>query len=247
MKNSHSLSAYVCLVLLLLFVDQLHCDCGCNKVNRDNSLTNEPEADKAPAMCMAPPSIDDDNNERESALLQLMHDVDDTDMALIPAAEYILGTNEPIFESDGESPERNVQLNAFLIDKYEVSNEDFANFVAATDYVTEAETFGDSFVLKTLLSDDVQKKLHDYRVASAPWWYKVKDTNWKHPEGPDSTIDDRMDHPVVHVSWKDATEYCQWKGKRLPTENEWEAACRGGKRRKLFPWGNKLNAKGQHW
>lgn len=77
-------------------------------------------------------------------------------------------------------------------------------------------------------------------------WYKIKGASWKNPEGPESNIDDRLTHPVIHVSWKDAVNYCQWKNKRLPSEAEYEAACRGGKRGKLFPWGNKLMPKDEH-
>lgn len=210
----------------------LKADCGCNKIKR------------------APLVIEKRNAEGEkSVLVDLMHEQDDedVDMSLIPGGDYMLGTNEPHFPDDMESPERNVHLNDFLIDKYEVSNQQFDGFVKATDYKTEAEVFGDSFVFKSLVTPKDQEKYVDFRVAQAPWWYKINGSNWKHPEGPGSTIEDRMNHPVIHVSWKDAKEFCNWKNKRLPTENEWETACRGAKKRKLFPWGNKLNPKDLHW
>lgn len=210
----------------------LKADCGCNKVKRE------------------PLVIDKQNAEGEkSVLVSLMHDEgdDDSDMSFIPGGDYILGTNEPHFPEDMESPERNVHIDDFLIDKYEVSNQQFGRFVEATGYKTEAEGFGDSFVFKTLVSANDQEKYVDFRVAQAPWWYKINGSNWRQPEGPGSSIEDRMNHPVIHVSWKDAKEFCKWRNKRLPTEDEWETACRGSKKRKLFPWGNKLNPKDRHW
>lgn len=169
------------------------------------------------------------------------------DMAFIPGGEITVGTNMPFFKADSESPEQVVTIKPFYIDKYEVSNKNFKEFVDATNYVTEAETFGDSFVFKDQLSDDVKLENDDFRVVSAEWWYKIKGANWKTPYGPGSSIEGRDDYPVIHVSWHDAIAYCKWQKKRLPSEHEWETACRGGKKGKLFPWGNKLNPQDKHW
>lgn len=238
--------AYILSLVLFTVFLELNADCGCNKIKRseieivkrddDASVRggNTNENDLPNEICSKPP---------ESQLLSLINDDD----VLIAEGEYILGTNEPIFVEDRESPERTVKIDKFFIDKYEVSNRNFDEFVKATGHLTLAEKFGDSFVFKGLMSDAVQKQYIDYRVASAPWWFKLNNTNWKQPEGDGSSIADRMDHPVVHVSWFDAVAYCKWRNKRLPTEDEWEVACRGNKKRKLFPWGNKLNAKDQHW
>uniref|UniRef100_UPI00398EF5A6 formylglycine-generating enzyme isoform X4 n=1 Tax=Pristiophorus japonicus TaxID=55135 RepID=UPI00398EF5A6 len=167
-------------------------------------------------------------------------------MVLIPGGVFTMGTDDPGIPEDGEGPARKAHIKQFYMDIYEVTNAEFERFVQATDYTTEAETFGDSFVFEGLLSDTVKSSITQ-AVAAAPWWLPVKAASWKHPEGPDSNITKRMDHPVMHVSWNNAVAYCTWAGKRLPTETEWEYACRGGLENRLFPWGNKLQPKGQHY
>jgi sulfatase modifying factor 1 len=83
-------------------------------------------------------------------------------------------------------------------------------------------------------------------VAQATWWGRVQNASWHKPEGIDSNIYDRMNHPVTHVSWNDAKAYCEFFNKRLPTEAEWEFACRGGLEDRLYPWGNLETPNGQH-
>lgn len=211
-------------VLFLYFIQEIFCDCGCSNTNREERAKKYERSETV------------DEIDSKSALL---HAGDYDKMSLIPGQIYSVGTNEQVFENDKEGPEREVEIEKFYLDKYEVSNSDFEEFVKETEYKTEAEVFGDSFVFKIHLSEDDQEKYQDFRVLQAPWWFKVKGANWRHPEGPTSNIAKRMDHPVVHVTWNDAVRYCQWKKKRLPTEDEWESSCRGGKKRKLFPWGNK--------
>lgn len=164
----------------------------------------------------------------------------------IKGGVYTMGTDKPIAPQDGEGPARRVEISDFYMNMYEVSNAEFAKFVEETGYVTEAEKFGDSFVLELLLSDEVQSEITQ-AVANAPWWLPVKGASWMNPEGRGSSIDDRMDHPVVHVSWNDAVTYCKWAGKRLPTEAEWEYAARGGLENRLYPWGNNEHPRGEHW
>jgi formylglycine-generating enzyme len=150
------------------------------------------------------------------------------------------------FPLDGEGPVRPVTLSPFDIDTYPVTNRDFAAFVEGTGYQTEAERFGWSFVFWMQLPPDHLDELVEDTVAAAPWWCKVAGSSWKHPEGPGSSIDTRLDHPVVHISWNDAAAYAAWAGKSLPTEAQWEYAARGGLEQKLYPWGDELTPDGQH-
>ncbi len=158
-----------------------------------------------------------------------------------------MGTDdEDGFAADGEGPVREVTVRPFAIDRHSVTNAQFTEFVEATGYVTEAERFGWSFVFmlfvpRKLLSRGVARK-----VAGLQWWYGVTNASWFRPEGPGSRIDDRLDHPVVHVSWADAQAYCDWTGKRLPTEAEWEYAARGGLVQKRYVWGDELTPDGRH-
>ncbi|XP_077583433.1 formylglycine-generating enzyme [Stigmatopora nigra] len=167
-------------------------------------------------------------------------------MVQIPGGEFLMGTDNPGIPADGEGPQRLVHVDTFYMDIQEVTNRQFQSFVNTTGYVTEAENFGDSFVFEGLLSETVRSQITQ-AVAAAPWWLPVKGANWRQPEGPGSNVEDRLDHPVLHLSWADAVTYCTWANKRLPTEAEWEYACRGNLKDRLYPWGNRLKPKGQHY
>lgn len=168
-------------------------------------------------------------------------------MVAIAGGSFLMGTdNAEAFPDDGEGPVRSVTLDPFLIDRFPVTNERFASFIAETGYRTEAERFGWSFVFWAHIPRERFEVLVEDTVAAAPWWCKVPGASWKSPEGPGSNVTERQQHPAVHVSWNDAQAFCRWSGQRLPTEAEWECAARGGLVQKLYPWGDKLRPNGQH-
>ena len=167
-------------------------------------------------------------------------------MVYISGGSFLMGTDDKDgFPSDGEGPIRKVTVNPFYMDECTVTNAEFKSFIDATGYITEAEKFGWSFVFYQFLSPKTAGRVTQ-QVQQTPWWMVVEGASWNHPEGLDSTIDDRLDHPVIHVSWNDAQAYCKWVGKRLPTEAEWEFAARGGLEQKKYPWGDELTPGGVH-
>ncbi|MBS4206897.1 formylglycine-generating enzyme family protein [Bacillus sp. FJAT-50079] len=167
-------------------------------------------------------------------------------MVMIEGGEFLMGTNDADRNpADGEGPIRKVKVRPFLMDRYTVTNEKFSRFVDETGYKTDAEKYGWSFVFYKLLSEKMANSVSQV-VQGTPWWSVVEGAYWFQPEGPDSTIQSRMDHPVVHISWNDAKAYCGWAGKRLPTEAEWEFAARGGLIQKRYPWGDELTPNEEH-
>ena len=166
-------------------------------------------------------------------------------MAELPGGQFLMGTDYSRgFAADGEGPIRSVRLSPFAIDVVPVTNDCFADFVESTGYRTDAERFGWSFVFWNLIPENMFEQLVTDTVAEAPWWCQVPGANWKNPEGPGSSITERLDHPVVHVSFADAEQYARWANKQLPTEAEWEYAARGGLTQKLYPWGDELQPDG---
>lgn len=146
---------------------------------------------------------------------------------------------------DGETPVHEVSLAAFEIDATSVTNEQFAVFIAETGYRTEAEEFGFSAVFHLAVDTDPVNIMSS--ADGTPWWLGVTGADWAHPGGPGSGVENLGSHPVVHVSWNDAAAYCEWVGRRLPTEAEWERASRGGLESRRYPWGDELISSSGGW
>jgi formylglycine-generating enzyme len=175
------------------------------------------------------------------------------EMVLIPGGTFMMGGDNEQAAED-ELPKHSVTLDSFWIDAHEVTNAEFARFVAATKYLTTAERKPDWEEMKKTLPPNVEKPDESQLVAASlvfsppkeavdlndysQWWKWVPGADWKHPDGPQSNIHNKENYPVVQVSWEDATAYCKWAGKQLPTEAQWEYAARGGLVNEIYPWGN---------
>ena len=165
-------------------------------------------------------------------------------MIRLEGGRFLMGSEDPdSIVADGEGPVRPVIVDPFWLDRFPVTNAQFADFIEGTGYKTEAETFGWTFVFIGHLRENGTELQHPEGLR---WWRKVDGADWRHPEGPNSSVTDRANYPVVQVSWNDAAAYCAWAGKRLPTEAEWEFAARGGLEGKRFPWGDELSPGGVH-
>lgn len=164
-------------------------------------------------------------------------------MILIKGGTYEMGGDNIQARAD-EFPKHTVEISSFWMDKTTVTNAQFKKFIDATQYITTAENDfdytnenGESVHQKA--GALVFKKLKEGEPENPnTWWIFIEGANWKHPQGPNSTIDGKDNYPVVQVSWYDAEAYCKWAGKRLPTEAEWEYAARGGMENKIYSWGN---------
>lgn len=216
------------------------------------SLGKGEAGDQAPPSCCAPAA----HREAPVAISPAVKPAEDIPashpdraraMVSLKGGRFLMGTDlKGGFPADGEGPVRAVTLEPFEIDTFPVTNEDFAAFVKATGYRTDAERFMWSFVFWSHIPPDRFTELVADTVAAAPWWCKVYGAYWKQPEGPGSHLRGRSKHPAVHISWNDAAAYARWASKTLPTEAQWEYAARGGLEQKLYPWGDELTPAGRH-
>jgi len=182
-------------------------------------------------------------------------------MRLIPAGTFLMGTDDKR-SMPNERPAHKVHVDSFWMDEHPVTNTEFEKFVNNTHYISTAERKPDWEELKKQVPPGTPKPDESLLVPGslvfvppagpvpldnlANWWRWTPGASWKNPEGIQSNLINRENHPVVHISWEDANNYCQWTGKGLPTEAEWEYAARGGLEGKRYSWGDEFQPQGKH-
>jgi formylglycine-generating enzyme required for sulfatase activity len=164
-------------------------------------------------------------------------------MVQIPGGEFAMGSDD--FYQD-EAPVRRVTVEGFRIDPHPVTNDQYAEFSEATGYTTFAERVPDADLYPGAAPEDLVPGSLVFAMTEGPvdlqnyhnWWQWTHGAQWRHPTGPESTLEGLGDHPVVHIAYEDAVAYCEWAGGTLPSEAEMEYAARGGLEEKRFVWGD---------
>jgi formylglycine-generating enzyme required for sulfatase activity len=177
--------------------------------------------------------------------------VDTTGMVWIPGGTFWRGSDNPKMRD--ARPAHRVTVDGFWMDRTAVTNDEFARFVEATNHITVAERTPEAKDFPEAPPENLVAGAVVFTPTAGPvpldnhlrWWRYVKGASWRHPEGPDSDLRGRGNHPVVQVAWADAAAYARWAGKRLPTEAEFELAARGGLDRKTYAWGDEFKPGGQ--
>ncbi|MEM1355410.1 MAG: formylglycine-generating enzyme family protein [Planctomycetota bacterium] len=233
-KQKNSLSIAMAGVLVLSLA-------GCGETDEFRQVPTHPVADGASTPSKA-------STPEADSRAPVPGPTEPHDEVWIPAGTFVMGADRG---DPNHRPAREVRMDGFWMDETPVTNTQFKAFVDATGYITTAE----KPIPREVLPANIRFRVPEANLTprsmvfigtprpvrlnnELQWWDLIPGADWQHPEGPGSTIKDRMDHPVVHVTYEDALAYCDWAGRALPTEAQFEYAMRGGLESNAYAWGN---------